>query len=352
MGRNSDVNGKSMRRDDPVCNIDWSHNNPLVVNTIKNLTRDPISTLYLHFIQTGEIPNDLIEAMVKLNNSAKPGSHIDLASLPVQYRLIEPGETNQYNVLSQILNAACCKEKARIGNVRMQQITDGKYKRLKIYRIMKCASSALQSLRSAIIGEKERFCSDLFSQGDRRKEWYGYVGTNGMVEYSWSPLGYRCNAFNFAQSHFPIHEFNKYPVDTYTMVSLRDPLERIASFFNMTRQQGIWKSVEDFVDNCHPSFIAGQLYFCHQSNNLENAKAELRGISRVLIVEESSNWAEQISSDLCQVIEIPSVNKGKYQEEKGGLIKTIEGLISSHTELKSLVDDEYSLYNYAKTLST
>ena len=112
-----------------------------------------------------------------------------------------------------------------------------------------------------------------------------------------------------------------------------------------------WQSTEDFVDNCHPDFIAGQLYFCDQSNKLEKAKEALKMISRVLIVEKSNKWSDKLSSDLSQRVDIKSTNIGNYASEKNKITSKIENLISDKKELKSRIDDEYKLLEYAKTLS-
>ena len=113
-----------------------------------------------------------------------------------------------------------------------------------------------------------------------------------------------------------------------------------------------FKDEEDFIRNCHEDWLFGQIYFCDQKKRVQQAKTALRKISRVLIVENSTDWIESINSDLCSNINTTALSKQVgNRSSKNTIAQKIEELISKDTDLSKKLDQEYELYNYALRLS-
>ena len=223
---------------------------------------------------------------------------------------------------------------------------------------MKTASTTLSnSLQNLFVGTESRRCSLHSVDIAGSPEWFGYIGNKGTVNFSFDPLGCATSSFNFSHSHYPISKFNKYSNDVYRVLSIRDPLSRIASFYNMLKkakfaQKERFENVEDFILTCHPDYIFCQLYFLDQNLSLSGAKRELSQLNRILIVEESDNWQEKISADLGRNIPLTMQNKGNYKStsSKPNLLNQLEKLISKHPDYSRLLEKEYKLYELAKTL--
>jgi len=125
----------------------------------------------------------------------------------------------------------------------------------------------------------------------------------------------------------------------------------MASFFNMMSNH--FKDLEDFICNCHEDWLFGQIYFCDQKKSLPQAKSALNKISRVLIVENSSEWIEAINSDLCSDIKTTALSEQRRDRlTKNNIAQKIETLISNDDDLCKKLDQEYELYKHALKLST
>ena len=217
---------------------------------------------------------------------------------------------------------------------------------------MKTASSSLTGcIRHFALGDPPYRNNHAGFKHNTTQEIIGRMSDEGIVECSWSPIATSTKCYNFYNSHYPISKINSQPRSTYSLISIRDPIQRIASFFNMMSPH--FKDVEDFLYNCHEDWLFGQIYFCDQQKKLPQAKAALRKISRVLIVENSTDWIESINSDLCSNIKTTALSKQQgNRSSKNTIAQKIEALISKDASLSKKLDQEYELYNYALRLST
>ena len=359
--RNSDPN-RFFRRDDEFCNLPWSEGlrNPRLADTLRNLQKTPCTTLYARTILRKVFDDDFIEAAIKTSNSLSEESEdifINLDLAKDSLRLIPILSKEDEICMRNLIAVASAAHRSQKGSEKLLEITKGKYSRVNLYRIMKTASSTLEhSLRIGLLGEAPYYsCHKSFRNESELHQFLGRVGQGDIVECSWNPLAFATQSFNFAHSHFPVHEFHTYPATTYTVISIRDPIDRICSFFNRSQQYPQssncrFSSIDDFVENCHPDWIFGQLYFCDQTHNLTNAKKVLERMSRVLIVENSHAWNDILTSDLKVMIKTKYIKKGKY-ESRNDLKTRIESRIQKDNELSSRLTDEYELYKFAQKLS-
>ena len=357
VGRNSDPGG-FFKRSDNYCNISWSEglNNPIISNTLRSLMKTPWETIYSRIILNKRFEKEIIQSAIKTSENiiyAKGKSNklinIDIATNDV--RFISISNEEDIECLKEIFYVASAWHYSQEGANKLLKLTKGKYKRVDVHRIMKTASTSISdSLRNILLGPPPySFCHKGMSEG-----LLGRMGKDRIVESSWNPIAYATNAFNFSQSHYPINSFHRKSKSTYSLISLRDPLDRICSFINsfldINNQSTFFSSEQDFIENAHPDWILGQLYYLSQNNNLEEAKKELKNLSRVLICENSHCWDEVFNSDLNIEIKTQNTKKG-YYKEKNSMKARVESLISKSEELSAKLNDEYKLYEYGKKLS-
>ena len=216
---------------------------------------------------------------------------------------------------------------------------------------MKTASSSLtKCMREYALGKPPYSNRHAAFKEHNSQEIIGRMSGDGIVECSWSPISTSTRCYNFYNSHYPISELNSTPRSTYSLISIRDPIQRMASFFNM--MSSYFKDEDDFIHNCHEDWLFGQIYFCDQKRRLQQAKSSLRKISRVLIVENSTEWIESINSDLCSNIKATTLpGQQGNRSRKNTAAQKIEALISKNADLSKKLDEEYELYNYALSMS-
>tara|TARA_Y100001968_G_C19406014_1_gene743668 strand:- start:41 stop:1162 length:1122 start_codon:yes stop_codon:yes gene_type:complete len=355
-GRNSDP-GNIFRKDADFCNIAWVEGlkNKTISNNLRGLQSTPISSLYARTILNRKFDEDLIEAAINTSKNLtriSEGNYIinlDYAPDSIRYLPI----LNQFDIkcLESLFNIASAKSLSVNGGKRLEEITNGKFNRISLFRIMKTASTSIEeALRLELLGKGPyESCHNGIGESIMAR-----LGKNGIVESSWNPLACATEAYNLFHSHYPINEFRKCSERTYSVISFREPIDRICSFINsflkIPISSSFFSSIEDCIENCHPDWIHGQLYYCSQDNNLQNAKRNLRDITRVLIAEDSDKWGELIRQDINVSITTNKVREGKYQY-KDELRKSVEHLISKDTYLSKKIDEEYELYRYACELS-
>ena len=353
-GRNSDP-CEQFRRDDPMCTIPWEEGlkNKLISNTLRSLQKTPYTSLYSRTILNKKFDNDIILAALETSKNYTKGL-INMSYVPHSIRHIPVLNITDADCLANLLGVASAWHLSQNGEKKMLGMTKGKYKKIYLYRIHKTASTSLEkALRIALLGQPPYIPCHKAIKIEHQKL-IGHFGQNGIVECSWDPLAYATESFNFAHSHYPISEFHNLLKSTYSLISLREPLDRICSFYNkLQRGNSSFDSIEDFIENCHPDWICGQLYFLDQRNSLKKARKILESFSRVLIVEESNLWSECIYSDINIKTKIDSVHKkSSYRGQKKELKKRLETLISDNNELSSKLNKEYKLYEYAKKLAS
>lgn len=356
MGRNHVVYGSSLRMDDPLLHENWDlSTNPRLSQVIfKFVEKKPIRSEYLKIFMDANIPRSYVEASREINRFFQRPGNISFprSALPENLQSVDFSNPAEIEILHHILCACSNSWHSGNGNENIMKLTSGRFSKIYCYRITKNASSALfGALQDALVGKIMRKCY-LPMDYDGSPEYWGYIGGKGTVNFSASPLGCVTKSFNFSHSHYPITNYNKYPESVYKVVSIRDPLRRIVSFFNHVGRIK-FESIDRFVEECHPDFIFGQLYFLDQTLSLSGAKRTLRQLNRVLIVEESRNWSDQLTSDLGMHIPMTSRNVGSYVSEKQSadvLRSQLERLIARQPRLSRLLEKEYKLYDFAKSL--
>jgi hypothetical protein len=342
--------------DDPLLHENWdlSVNPGLSQAIVKYVEKKTIHSEYLKIFTDACIPRSYVEAAHEIDRlSQRPGKGaFPRSALPGILQSVDLSNPVETNILHNILCVCSNSWHSENGNENIMKLTSGRFSKIYCYRITKNASSTLfGALQDALVGKMLRKCY-LAMKYDGSQEYWGYVGSKGTVNFSSSPLGCVTKSFNFSHSHYPITNYNKYPESVYKVISIRDPLRRIVSFFNHLGREK-FESMDRFVEECHPDFIFGQLYFLDQTLSLSGAKRTLRQLNRVLIVEESRNWSDQLTSDLGMHIPMTSRNVRSYSSEKQSadvLRSQLERLIARQPHLARLLEKEYKLYDFAKSL--
>ena len=352
MARNSDPNGKSLRVDDSNSSVKWDLKNQELIGKITGLIKKPIHSEILRIFTDKRIPDSYVEASREIEKVLSSGNVIPLSILPVNLQCIDQSNPDEVQALSCILNLCANYLHSERGDGKILSMTSGRFSKIHCYRIMKCATSSMfGAIQDVFVGREDRRCYLPSRNNPVPPEWTGFVGEQGTVNFCMSPLACATRSFNFSQSHFPIMEYNQYPESVYRVISLRDPLSRIASFYNMIKNDK-FESIYDFVENCHPHFIFGQLYFCDQDLSLFGAMRSLVGLDRVLIVEKSKDWSDILSADLSRNVSVSVGNRGNYVESasNSSLRGELEKLLVKRSDYAFLLDKEYKLYEFAKSL--
>lgn len=351
-GKNADPGGY-YRKSDAWCNIPWEQGieEPIIQNTIRELTKTPARFLYAKTIPSGRFDNEVTQTALNTADSFIGNSTIDMTKATKSLKCLSLTDKTDENCLTDLLTGAFANIKRKEAEARFLEKTGKKYKRIHVYRVMKTASSSLtECMRHYSLGDPPYRNSHAGFKENTAQEVIGRMSGEGIVECSWSPIATSTKCYNFYHSHYPISKINSQTRSTYSLISIREPIQRMASFFNMNSMY--FKDEEDFIRNCHEDWLFGQIYFCDQKKRVQQAKTALRKISRVLIVENSTDWIESINSDLCSNIKTTALSKQVgNRSSKNTIAQKIEELISKDTDLSKKLDQEYELYNYALRLS-
>ena len=291
-GKNSEPNSRTFRRDEAWSSLPLSLEDPYIIKTFKVLVKKPIHYIYLDTIFGKVLSDELIDSAISINENFLLTNTINIDFFPYQIKVLDFTEGRDQNLLLRILNSALCKSLSQAGEQRIMDLTDGKYKRIFSYGIYRSASSTLkETLNSYFLGNEDiQLCFKPLRSFRSPLAWKGCMNRYKVVDHIWSPLAVSTKAYNMTHSHFPISQLNHHPKDSYSIISLRDPIERICSFYSQVKEK--FNSLDEFIDDCHPDYIAAQLYFCDQSSNLSKAKEALKKVKRVMLVEDSHNWGK------------------------------------------------------------
>ena len=82
---------------------------------------------------------------------------------------------------------------------------------------------------------------------------------------------------------------------------------------------------------------------------LSKAKGNLKNITRILMCDKYKDWPELIYNDLGIELSFPVLGKKSYSSDKKRLRNSIEKALLTESVLTKYLEDEYKLYEYARS---
>jgi len=169
------------------------------------------------------------------------------------------------------------------------------FDRIYHYHIRKTAGTSINQAFLSIGGESgEAVYHRLVSDRHHRT----LSGSRAFVGWSWGLI--EQGRYHYAFSHYAAHEV-RLPPRTFTLTCLRDPVNRLISYYSMLcamrdegsshgalKLAGPWlgSSLKDFLHNAPRSFLSMQLYMFSKAFHVQEAIDGVMACHAVLFTEE------------------------------------------------------------------
>jgi len=199
----------------------------------------------------------------------------------------------------------------------------GGYKRIYHYHVRKTAGSAINQVFYNIAGDGRALVEKIWTKGSQRLVAgdYVFIGHNRhLID--------RGDYF-FGAAHYPAHELNLKP-ETYTITSLRDPLDRIVSHFRMLhdynkqvpkhpalrkKKEGLFlkDTLDEFLEVLPRQKLLNQIFMFSRELNVEEALESLMGVNTVVMMQDFNAGISKLAKDLDFKLEASRANVTKSQ---------------------------------------
>lgn len=188
----------------------------------------------------------------------------------------------------------------RRSNYKVLSNTGHEFSRIYHWHIRKCAGTGLnlRFISSACdwnLEEAKNIKSVVHRSGGRAEH-------NGKVFVSWNKRILESGNYFYGFSHFPCHLLNL-PENTFTLTTLRDPVQRVISHYKMIseykskkidhpcmRVEGRWLgdsgSLSEFVSNMPKNHLCAQVYHFSSSFSIDEAYEKISTVNFVSRVED------------------------------------------------------------------
>jgi hypothetical protein len=181
---------------------------------------------------------------------------------------------------------------------------------------------------------------------------------NGRVFCGWRKSLIESGKYFYAWSHIPFHELDL-PQNTFTITTLRDPLQRLISHYKMIygyyetqtnhpcmKVEGKWlgesKSIIEFAKNMPKEHLMAQLFHFSKSYSETEAVDEIKKVNFTSEVEKLNSEGYRRLEKIIPSISLPN---GKVRESSA-----ISALITKRDEeyLSELLEKEYRFLELLK----
>jgi hypothetical protein len=150
------------------------------------------------------------------------------------------------------------------------------------------------------------------------------LAPNGRIFVGWNDVLIDQGKYFYAFSHFPAHEL-RVPAKTYTITCLRNPVARVASYWNMLANDGAkgglygtagayrkwWgMSFLEFIDKCPRGDLLAQVYMFSKSYDPQEAFEGIQRCSTWFFTEEYEEGAAKIAKDLKLDLPMMHIRRG------------------------------------------
>jgi len=211
-------------------------------------------------------------------------------------------------IKQEIIYALSISENLRCKDLKKDYMIAGQYKRIYLYHIRKCGGTSINQVFLSLSGEQPP--QELYDKLCAKPNYRIVNGNKVYVGFN-QKLIEEGNYF-YAFSQIPKCEL-ELPLDTYTIVSLRDPIRRVFSHYKMLielktkkikhpvmRVEGKWigKNFSDFLSRIPKEHLLREVYMFSRSYDPEEAFENIAGCSYYYFVEDLSQALKELSSKL------------------------------------------------------
>lgn len=226
---------------------------------------------------------------------------------------------NLSRIKQELIYAFSIKENKFCKEIAKQYLIAGRYKRVYFYHVRKCGGTTISQAFLSLSGKQstqelyDRLCAKpnyRLINGDKV-----YVGFNQKLIEEGN--------YYYAFSQIPQYEL-KLPPDTFTVVSLRDPIQRVFSHYKMIIElktnkikhpvmgkEGKWvgENFSDFLDKIPREHLLREVCMFSKSFDPQEAFENIAQCSYYYFVEDLSSAIKELSSKLN--IELPPIHARK-----------------------------------------
>ena len=157
--------------------------------------------------------------------------------------------------------------------------------------------------------------------------------------------------YYYAFSHIPKHRF-ELPENTFTFTILRDPVERVISYYKILmdiyeskelyryerKEEYFIGDFEHFLNNITKKKLLKQLYMFSPTFNIEEAEKNIRSLNYYFTLENFDSGVKELSEKLKINLKPIKSNAGKIKVDTTPYLP----------RLKEMLKDEIELYNKLK----
>lgn len=225
-------------------------------------------------------------------------------------------------------------------------LPDG-YERIYFYHVRKCGGTSLDHMFMSLGGENP---SKVYSA--RQSSLTGNTVSGGLF-FGGPKLGIEKGLFFYASSHKPAHTFSL-PLKTFTITILRDPLDRLLSYYKMLRQSTgnikaasgskqeikcIGESFSDFLNNVSKDNLMTQTYMFSSQYSPNEAFDKISKLSYVFFLENFDKGIDGLGNSL--QLPLKNIHRRKAR-------KTIKPYQKDIDRARQLLEPEYELIEQVK----
>lgn len=211
-------------------------------------------------------------------------------------------------IKQEIIYALSVNENLRCRDLSKNCVIADQYKRIYFYHVMKCGGTSINQVFLSLSGDQPT--QELYDQLCKKLNYRIINGSKAYVGFNHKLIEEGNYFYGFSQ--IPSYEL-KLPQDTFTIVSLRDPIQRVFSHYRMIHEMKInkirhpalheakkWigKSFSDFLDNIPREHLLREVYMFSKSYDFQEAFENITKCSYYYFVEDISTAMKELSSKL------------------------------------------------------
>ena len=225
------------------------------------------------------------------------------------------------------------------------------FQRVYFYHIRKCAG---QSIYHAVL---ENLCPGVTSvRTENLLSRAQIMVCDDKLIVGWSAREIDRGDYDFAFSHYPMHELKPMPNTTFTFTCFREPSERVISHYRMLRgfcqtkqrrdvlraeRRWVRKSFSAFLDNLPQNHLMAQLWAFSPSYNPDEALKNVAKLSYWFTVDDFSAGLAELGRRIGMDLEEKRVRPSSFE---------FDATDDDLARLREMLEPEYKLWDGLKEL--